>query len=414
MDGSINAPRLLHLGFAFPPGVAALNPGVNPAGHALETQMVAQLRRYFEVRSTGILPSVPRAIPSADPSSGLAHELIMVERPPELVYRFKALLRLIGQYRQWQAAGWEPAAVLVYNLSPVYNQFVLWLRRQKRCPKMLLLLLDSPNLGVPAPWFKRFRRRFKPMYVSDTDMLEHFDACIGLSQNVECYFRDKNVPFLWMPGGCSPERARLAHPNDQGIEANGPIRLGYFGALAAHAGIQPLIETLLATQVPVSLEICGYGKLTEQISQVTRRHPHIRFRGLLTPAECLRFGQTCDVLVNPRPASHGNQNNFPSKLFDYALTGTAVLTTRLSGVETVLGPEAFYFDAQDFFGSLTQSLGELAGQSRRELRRRGAALQRRIIKEFCWEKQAARLAGFIGGVCGKRPVLVPAAEPIAA
>jgi hypothetical protein len=324
------------------------------------------------------------------------------------------LFRLISQYRRWRAEGWQPDAVLVYNLSPIYNQFVLWLKRQRSCPKLVLLLLDSPNLGVQMPWFKRFRRRIKPMHVSDLDMLQSFDACVGLSRTVESYFRPQKVPFLWMPGGCVPSRACQLGSTVRTDQRNGPIRLGYFGALAPHAGIQPLVQTMLSAKLPASLEICGYGKLAEQIIEIAGHNANIKFRGLLTPAQCLRFGESCDVLVNPRPASHGNQNNFPSKLFDYALTGTAVLTSRLSGAETVLGPDAFYFDAQDFGASLAQSLRELAAKSKIELRRRGAAIQHRIIKDFCWEKQAARLALFVGDVCGDSCLIADTAEALAA
>jgi len=376
--------------------------------------MIAELRRYFDVRSTSVLPFPPPDVGRADPATGIAHELVLLEKAPELVHRFKSLLRLIAVYRRWRAEGWEPEAVMVYNLSPIYNQFVLWLRQQKQCPKLVLLLLDSANLGVQIPWFKRFRRRFKPMYVSDSDMLGRFDACIGLSRAVERYFRPGQIPFLWMPGGCSPRRACRGRSKDDAHPSGGTIRLGYFGALAAHAGIKPLVQSLLTTKLPISLEICGYGKLSEQISQISREHAQVIFHGLLTPSECLRFGETCDVLVNPRPASHGNQNNFPSKLFDYALTGTAVLTSRLSGVEAVLGPEAFYFDAQDFAASLAQRLQELAAKSKSELRRRGAAVQQRIISDFCWEKQAARLALFIGEVCGRSSVPADTVEALAA
>src|SRR5689334_4791826 len=100
--------RLLYLGFAFPPGVAALHPGINPAGHALETQMLGELREQFEVRSTGVLPLQPPAIEAADPASGVAHDLILVEKPPELFHRFRSLACLKTQYRRWRDAGWVP------------------------------------------------------------------------------------------------------------------------------------------------------------------------------------------------------------------------------------------------------------------------------------------------------------------
>ena len=44
----------------------------------------------------------------------------------------------------------------------------------------------------------------------------------------------------------------------------GSMRLGYFGALADHAGVRPLIETVLNTEIPASLEICGYGRLVRR------------------------------------------------------------------------------------------------------------------------------------------------------
>jgi glycosyltransferase involved in cell wall biosynthesis len=392
--------RLLHLGFAFPPGVASLFPGINPAGHALETQMVAELRRHFDVRSTAVLPFAPPQVERADPGSGVPQDLILIEKPPELFHELRSLMQLTAQYRRWVATGWKPDAILIYNLSPIYNHFVIWLQRQPRCPKLILILLDSPNLGVRVPWLKRFRRRFKPMHIPDWDMVRRFDACIGLSKAVGEYFRPRDIPFLWMPGGCRPERVRHCSNGSLPSGDDNPMRFGYFGALASHAGVRPLVETLISTDLAASLEVCGYGKMSGQLAQIARYESRVRFHGLFTPAECLRFGQSCDVLVNPRPASHGNQNNFPSKLFEYALTGRAILTTRLSGVEDVLGPEAFYFDPYNFAESLKRHLYTLAATSRSELRRRGAAIQQRILREFTWEKQGARLSNFVSEVCG--------------
>ena len=251
--GHVRVPRLLYLGYAFPPGVAALHPGVNPAGHALETRMIMELRRGLEVRSVGVLPFEPPALEAADPQSGLAHEVVLVEKPPELTHRIRALRRLKAEYCAWRSAGWRPDMVMVYNLSPIYNQFLLWLRRQADCPKLVLLLLDSPNLGRTMSAFKRLRHRFKPMTVPDNEMLDKFDACVGLSREVERYFSPHGVPFLWMPGGCTPERA-CSEPN--GFAQQGGLkRFGYFGALGAHAGVKPMVEAFLGRELPGSLEI---------------------------------------------------------------------------------------------------------------------------------------------------------------
>jgi len=405
--------RLLYLGFAFPPGVAALHPGINPAGHALETQMVGELRENFDLRSTGILPIDPPKVPEPDPQSGVEHDLILLEKPPELFHRFRSLACLKAQYRRWRATGWEPDAVLVYNLSPIYNQFLLWLRRHSNRPRLVLLLLDSPNLGVPIQRWKRFRRRFKPMYTADCDMIWRFDACIGLSKATERYFVPRKVPFLWMPGGCTPSRARFSD-DDSFPQRNGVMRLGYFGALASHAGVQTLIETVLSTQIPVSLEVCGYGKLADAVQAIAQRDERVKFHGLLTPAQCLSFGRACDVLVNPRPSTHGNENNFSSKLFDYALAGRSILTSSLSGVEEVLGPEAFYFDPRDFCKNLRKKLLMLSRIHRSDLDKRGVSVQQRVLSNFSWPKQGVRLSNFLAGVCTGELIAEESSEALAA
>jgi hypothetical protein len=120
------------------------------------------------------------------------------------------------------------------------------------------------------------------------------------------------------------------------------------------------------------------------------------------------------VLVNPRPASHGNENNFPSKLFDYALTGRAILTSDLSGVQAVLGADAFYFNPKEFVPSLREILIELARAPRTELRRRGAAVQTRVLAGFSWVKQSAGMAAFISEICGRTWAEPEVLEPLAA
>src|SRR6266568_5603863 len=370
----------------------ALFPGVNPAGHAFETQMVAALRPYFEIKSVGVLPMERVPVPAGtNPASGVAHELVLLDKPPEIWHRLRSLVRLKHQYRRWHAAGWVPDTVLAYNLSPIYNNFLLWLKRQPSCPKRVLLMLDSSQLGRKLPPFKRFRYRFKPLAVPDAEMIPEFDACIGLSQSAGQFFAPRGVPFLWMPGGCTPERA--VESCEAALGVTEPIRFGYFGALAAHSGVMPLVESFFASGLESSLHICGHGRLGDTLVHLAEWDARLKFHGLLPSTEdCLRLAQSWDVLVNPRPAMQGNENNFPSKIFEYALCGRAILTTRMAGVDTVLGPEAFYCDTNDFSENLRDKLVALAGLPRAELRRRGIALRERVIAHYSWPKQAAAMA----------------------
>jgi len=393
--------KLLYLGFSFPPGVARSFATVNPAGHQFETEMLRALQQFFEIRCVTLIPREAAEAPRVDDhSEGIEPALVLQDYKPEIPARWRAVEQLQEWFDRTTASGWVPDALLVYNLSPVYNRFVRSLQESNRRIPRILLLADSSSLGTRiSPW-KRFRRRFKPLYVADSTAITWFDGCISLSPETRRFFEPRNAPWMWMPGGVSGEAGELDSARE------GPISFGYFGALAPHSGILPFIECFLRTNLPGSLHVCGYGKLSEEIRRF--RDPRLKFAGRLRSTnECLQFAMQCDVLVNPRPSSHGNENNFPSKLFQYALTGRAILTSRLSGTEQVLGPAAFFFDPTEFEVDLSKKLTLISTAPRKELGQRGKAIRERVLSEYTWPRQAERIAQFISfpaastsGSCG--------------
>ncbi len=388
--------RLLYLGFAFPPGISAMFPELQPAGHVIETSMIESLRPHFEVRSVGVADVRIEGLKlPPNPSPGLPNALNLLDKPPEVFYRYQSLLRLKRAYLAWEKAGWRPVAIMACNLSPVYNGFIRWLARRARPrPPLILYLADSVILGSKVRWFKAFRYRLKPLVYPEADMLPYFQACVAAGLTTQAMFAPRGVPWLWQPSGCDPARAL---PPNQG-PSEGPIQFGYFGALSEHTGLPVLLRLFAARKRAGTLHICGYGKAKAEIEAACRAHSGLRFYGPRTPDECLSFALNCDVLVNPRPLWPGNDNNFSSKVFEYALSGRAILTSKVSGVDRVLGEAAFYFDEGDFERSLNQRLDELAATPRPELRRRGAAVQEHLLGHYSWEQQGEKLARFLEGV----------------
>ncbi len=109
----------------------------------------------------------------------------------------------------------------------------------------------------------------------------------------------------------------------------------------------------------------------------------------------MRLAHGWDVLVNARPNWPGNENNFPSKVFEYALSGCAILTSPVSGADQVLGEAAFYFDEHDFDRSLDDALERLSKVPRAELHQHGMKIQQRLLANYSWAQQGRRLAEFI-------------------
>lgn len=398
-EGIPNIPKLLYLGFAFPPGVAGRFPEAQPAGHLIETCLISSLGRSFDVRSVAISWIDVDQVRERDGSPGLPNALNLLDTKPALVHRYRSLARLKHAYRTWAGAGWVPDLVVVCNLlSPVYNAFIRWLKSQPGSPPCVLYLADSMDLQRELPWAKRLRYRLKPLKWTDPEMVPCFEACVAVSRSTESYFVTRKMPWLWLPNGCDPARVIRAGEDRR----EGPVQFGYFGTLAQHGGLPALLRIFTQENLDAALHVCGYGKTKDAVAAQCQAHPRLQFHPPRTPDECVRFATTCDVMVNPRPIVPGNENNFSSKVFEYALSGRAILTSRLSGVDLILGPEAFYFDAEDFERSLAEALRQVAVTPRAELRRRGAAIQERVQTEFSWERQGKRFGEFLRGVLETR------------
>jgi glycosyltransferase involved in cell wall biosynthesis len=385
--------RLLYLSNAFPPGVTGRFPSLNPAGHATETRMAQALSRLAQVSTIGLLPGeVYGRLEPKDQSFGLEHELLLWDREPELWHRWLAWRELRRHYLSRTTRNGVPDALLVRNLSPVFNRFVTWLRRQDPRPPIVLILADSGTLGQHVKLSRRLRYALKPMQTLDDQAVQQYDACISFGNGTRRYFEPRGVPWLWMP---SAFNFRYDPPPGASCQS-GPIRFGYFGALAEHASVLPMVKVFLASQVPGTLHICGFGKLSDPLRKLAAQHPSVRFDGLLpTQADCLAWAQQVDVLINPRLPVWGLENSFPSKIFEFTMTGKAILTTRTGGVDEVLGPEAFYMETDNFEASLRESLRLLSASDRAELQRRGALIRQRILRDFNWDEQARRMVEFL-------------------
>jgi glycosyltransferase involved in cell wall biosynthesis len=388
--------RIFYLSNAFPPGVTGRFPAVNPAGHATETRMTQALARRTDLSSITLLGGeVFGQLEPRDNSLGLEHELILWEREPVLWHRWQSWRALREHYLQKEARYGRPDIVLVRNLNPVFNRFVRWLRRQSPRPRIVLVFADSGTLGQKVPVSRRLRYAFKPMQMLDQDAIGWYDACISFGIGTRKYFEPLGIHWMWMPSAFNFEY----DPPTNRAPQTGPIRFGYFGALAEHAAVMPMVETFLAAGVPGTLHVCGFGKLSGDLKELAARHPSLKFDGLLPrQSDCLDWAQQVDVLINPRLNIWGLENSFPSKIFEFGMTGKAILTTRTGGVDEVLGEEGIYLETENFEQSLCAKLREIAVMDRTELARRGTTIRQRLLQEYNWDHQARRMVEFLNGL----------------
>ena len=398
---------VLYLSNAFPPGVTGRFPSVNPAGHATETRMGQALSHLTDLVSVGLPPEEAWGkLEPRDDSLGLEHKLLLWERKPELWHRWRSWRQLRHFYLETVAKNGVPDILLVRNLTPVFNHFVRWLRRHRPRPVIVLVFADSSTFGRQVSAFRRFRYFFKPMQTLNDQALFFYDACISFGIGTRKNFEQHGIPWMWMP---SAFNFRYDPPPPDPTRT-GPIRFGYFGALAEHAAILPAIQGFLDSKVPGSMHVCGFGKLSDELKALAAQHPNFHFDGLLQKqSDCLAWAQQVDVLINPRLSIWGLENSFPSKIFEFGMAGKAILTTRTGGVDEVLKDDGMYLDTDHFEDSLRAKLREISGMNRVELQRRGTAIRNNLLQNFNWDEQARRMVEFMNGLVNPTTRRVPEA-----
>ena len=396
--------RVLYLGNAYPPGMAGesfvtAHSFLTP--HLSETLLVTELSRLADVSSVGLLPGSgwERTKAPRDNSPGLNHDLVLWERNPALWHRWSSWRKLRRYYLDKVQKGEMPDFLVVRNLQLVFNHFVKWLRRQAKRPVIVLLLGDSGGLGERVKPWRRFRYKFKPMHMLEEQSVLLFDACLVSGIKAKRFFEPRGVPWVWIPCGF---HFRYDPPPPDPNE-KGPIRFGYFGTLTERSGIRTLVRVFVDAKLPGTLHACGHGELSEELKEIAKHHPNFHFDGFLPKqSDCLPWAQKVDVLVNLRLPFWGQDISAPSKVFEYGVARKAILSTRTSGMDEVLGAEGMYIETENFEESLCQKLIEISGMDRAELQRRAAIIRERIVTNYSWGEQARRIVEFLNKLAGQQ------------
>ncbi len=108
----------------------------------------------------------------------------------------------------------------------------------------------------------------------------------------------------------------------------------YAGGVHKKYGVGALVEGFIKANIPdVELHIYGPGAYTEEIEELSRTYPQVKYMGCVDSDTAYRKMKEADLLINPRsPEEEFTKYSCPSKTFEYMLSGTPVAMTRLEGI----------------------------------------------------------------------------------
>lgn len=224
----------------------------------------------------------------------------------------------------------------------------------------------------------------------ETGILGKLDGIIQITEHITRDFAN-HVPGIVVEGGVNEIKPYILPPEHN----HHPILL-YAGALDGNSGIGILLEAIrLLAGMEFELWIAGKGIFSGLVEEAQKSDSRICYFGYVENSVSIQLQQKADVLLCPRlPDGYVTKYTFPSKLFEYLLSGKPCICFRLEGLTEEI--------ARVLFIPGQNSAEALAGKIREVLSSHtfNPYDQLKYVEKKTWKNQAPRINEFIKRMAG--------------
>ena len=167
----------------------------------------------------------------------------------------------------------------------------------------------------------------------------------------------------------------------------------YGGNLSKLYGIRALVDGFMLTTGDYELHLYGAGIDSAYIQQCAKKDTRIRFFGRVTRNELLLALKKAHLLVINKPTADDYSNySFSSKILEYMVSGTPVLTTRVGGMP-VEYYDYFYFIDDESPEGIAETIEKTLNKS--DLRNMGEKARKYACKEKNYCSMTKKILTFL-------------------
>ena len=209
------------------------------------------------------------------------------------------------------------------------------------------------------------------------------------------------VRAVVIPNGIDPQSFSADRPRRR--------RILVVARLFERKGVQHVIRALAGLRHDHELHVIGEGPYQPTLMALARElSVNARFHGWVEPDSrpLTDLYETADIFVHS-----SDIENFPMVLLEAMAAGLAIITTRGTGCDEVVGDAGMLVDPGDI-GALRAALVTLMTDPARRVAL-GAAARRRLVSHFSWTSVARRYAGLYDSVLTSLPDTEPVTVHVA-
>lgn len=373
--------------------------GASVAGNKMQWNVVKNLSQYEDVEMTCVTISPLAAFPHDK-------KIFQKKQEKELVQGVKSIrigfcnIPIIKQF--WQILSVYTVAkkvvkeidadvLFTFNLFPQVGVPMRWLKKKFPHLETVCLLADLPiDDNTNRKGFSVFLRKlFEKSTWKSMQLCEKY---IVLNKHViDKYLPGK--PYIVVDGGVDEaDIKRYEKP----VQKNGEHNVLFCGVLTEYNGILNLIDAMeYLHDEDIVLDIYGGGYLEDRVTEASKKNPKIRYHGRVSNQEVMQKQREAWLLINPRIVDDPiAQVTFPSKTFEYLLSGTPVLSTRLNGYGEEYEDHMYWIEDLSA-NALANTIGSIRNIEMHEYNNMGESAKSMIVSKKSWMRQCSRIYEFL-------------------
>lgn len=207
--------------------------------------------------------------------------------------------------------------------------------------KVAAVVTDLPTLSTNMKERKEsfFKQICMMLYQTISDLDIHgYDFYIPLTESINNKVNIRNKPYCVVEGFADSGDHRISEIHENYIMYAGGVYVKY--------GVKALVEAFIQLNMKdIELYIFGEGTYVEELIKISEQNKNIKYMGCVSPEEVVEYEKRALLLVNPRPTDEDFAKfSFPSKIMEYLLSGTAVVSTKLLGIPDEYWNYMYKFD----------------------------------------------------------------------
>ena len=392
--------KIVFIGYVVTPEEANVMSGVSIAGNKMQWNIIKHLseNKDYDVECITITPYAPfpKDRKALIPKKKVAYfdGRVKCTRPS---YINLPIIKQIHQIFSVYFAAKKvmkknpDSVIFTFNMFPQVGIPARKLRKKFKKSDLVCLLADLPldDYTNRRGFSKWLRSKFDKSTIKSILCVDRF---VVLNKYVVETFA-KNKPYIVVDGGIEESAIESAHYQPKERKEKNIL---FCGALTEYNGISNLLKAMEFVKYDeVCLDIYGGGFLKDEVIKAAENDSRIRFWGFVANTEVMQLQKEAWILINPRVVDDPiSKVTFPSKTFEYLLSGTPVLSTRLNGYSEDYEGKIF-FSKTDSPQDIADAINCLYETNEETLFETARSAFEYVVSEKSWKHQTERISDFI-------------------